>query len=418
MRLFISVSILILVSCNTKPFTSTSKTDHLLSLINEDHPLLKSVFENPNDFEVQILYTQINRDANNKAHFNQINYRVNEKEYFYPASSVKMPTAFAAIELIQAINSEYGIDIFSPLQIDSISKEQSPVTNDETSADGNASIAHYVKRIFAVSDNDAYNRLYEFCGQARLNNLLQSKGLTHTVIRHRLSAPSFNVKSNQLTNPFKIKGSKKDYFQLAMLSNAKHIPKLTNTSKGNGFIKNGILVNEPIDFSEKNYISLKDNTGCLQRILFPTAFSQKEQFEIDQAGLNYLYKCMSIFPRESAFPTYKEEDYEDSYVKFFLFGDAKKRIPNHIRIFNKVGYAYGYLTDIAYIVDFKNKVEFMLSATIHVNKNQIYNDNIYEYDSIGIPFLAELGRQVYKYELIRKRPYPPNLEKFEKIIYK
>jgi hypothetical protein len=69
-------------------------------------------------------------------------------------------------------------------------------------------------------------------------------------------------------------------------------------------------------------------------------------------------------------------------------------------------------------VDFKNKVEFMLSATIHVNENQIYNDNVYEYNSIGIPFLAELGRQLYQHELIRKRSNIPNLEKFENIVYK
>jgi hypothetical protein len=316
------------------------------------------------------------------------------------------------------LSNEYGVNIHSPLEIDSISKEQTPVKGDQTSVDGNASIAHYIKKIFTVSDNDAYNRLYEFCGQERLNKLLRSKGGEHTVLRHRLSAAGFDVMSNQLTNPFKIIGSKKTYFQEAVKSNAKQIPKLNNTIKGKGYQKNGILISEPFDFSEKNYISLSDNTAYLQRILFPNSFSQEDQFRIDEEGLNYLYKCMSIFPRESNFPKYNEVDYEDSYVKFFLFGDSKKRIPSHIRIFNKVGYAYGYLTDIAYIVDFKNKVEFMLSATIHVNENQIYNDNVYEYNSIGIPFLAELGRQLYQHELIRKRSNIPNLEKFENIVYK
>ena len=35
-------------------------------------------------------------------------------------------------------------------------------------------------------------------------------------------------------------------------------------------------------------------------------------------------------------------------------------------------------------------------ATISVNENMIYNDDIYEYDEIGIPFLAALGRSVHK----------------------
>ena len=88
------------------------------------------------------------------------------------------------------------------------------------------------------------------------------------------------------------------------------------------------------------------------------------------------------------------------------FGDSKDTIPDHIRIFNKVGDAYGFLTDVAYVVDFKNKVEFTAGANIHVNKNQTYNDKEYEYDEIGFPVLARLGRMVYEYELEQERYTP------------
>ena len=37
----------------------------------------------------------------------------------------------------------------------------------------------------------------------------------------------------------------------------------------------------------------------------------------------------------------------------------------------------------------------MVSATILVNKDGVFNDDTYEYDEIGFPFLAELGRQLY-----------------------
>jgi hypothetical protein len=96
-----------------------------------------------------------------------------------------------------------------------------------------------------------------------------------------------------------------------------------------------------------------------------------------------------------------------------MFGDDKEPMPENIRIFNKVGDAYGYLIDNAYIVDFENKVEFILSAVIHVNNNQIYNDSVYEYDKTGFPFMAELGKTIYAYELSRKRKNPPNLSRFK-----
>jgi len=78
------------------------------------------------------------------------------------------------------------------------------------------------------------------------------------------------------------------------------------------------------------------------------------------------------------------------------------QIPSNIEIYNKVGYAYGTLTETAYIVDTKNDIRFILSATILVNDNGIFNDNTYEYEHIGIPFLAQLGRELYTQEKERK----------------
>jgi hypothetical protein len=95
-----------------------------------------------------------------------------------------------------------------------------------------------------------------------------------------------------------------------------------------------------------------------------------------------------------------------------LYGAGKEKIQNHIRIFNKVGNAYGFLIDNAYVVDFKNGVEFMLSAVIHVNTDEIYNDGRYDYDSIGYPFMKNLGQLIHRYELDRPRQNKPDLSKF------
>jgi uncharacterized alpha/beta hydrolase family protein len=109
---------------------------------------------------------------------------------------------------------------------------------------------------------------------------------------------------------------------------------------------------------------------------------------------------MQKLPREQG---YDPKIYYDSYGKFLWFGDTKKQLPKHIKIYNKVGYAYGTLTDCAYIEDRKNNLSYFVTATILVNQNGIFNDNNYEYDSIGIPFLAKLGRQIHTYEKYRKK---------------
>jgi hypothetical protein len=77
-----------------------------------------------------------------------------------------------------------------------------------------------------------------------------------------------------------------------------------------------------------------------------------------------------------------------------------------VKIYNKVGDAYGFLLDIAYITDPVNNIEFMLSAVISCNTDGIYNDDQYEYDTLGFPFMRDLGIAIYQQELQRKGKLP------------
>ena len=123
---------------------------------------------------------------------------------------------------------------------------------------------------------------------------------------------------------------------------------------------------------------------------------------------------MSQYPTESVYPQYADEPqtYWPAYCKFLLFGAEKNKLPDNIRIFNKPGDAYGHLIDAAYIVDFKNKIEFFLSAVIYCNSDGILNDDKYDYDNIGKPFMKNLGELIYDYELKRIYKNRPDLSPF------
>ena len=406
--LFISLS-----ACSEKLSTlKTSPSHPIFQYVDPSNTKLKPVFENSQQYEVQILYTQINRDEYNVPSFTHIPYRINPLQYFYPASTVKMPTAFIALEKLEGLQSAYpGIHLYSPMKTFKGNEPQTAALLDSTSQSGYPSIGHYINKLFTVSNNDAYNRLYEFIGQEALNLKLKEHGYYSSVIRHRLGDASFTFEDNLVTNPIRIMSRNGlDFEQEQVISEPQLYLDLYGTQKGIGYFAKGEKKSGPFDFSKKNFMSLPDLNQVLKDMIFPNG--SEKVFKISDEGRQHLLKAMSILPRESKYPKYPESDFQDSYVKFFMFGDSKKRIPDEIRIFNKVGFAYGYLTDVAYVVDFKNKVEFMLAATIHVNENQIYNDNQYEYDEVGIPFLAELGRQIYEYELKRKKEHLPNLFEF------
>ncbi len=70
---------------------------------------------------------------------------------------------------------------------------------DTSSPTGRPSVEHYVKKIFQVSDNDAFNRLYELLGQEAFNSALHNKGYPDARIVHRLSMP-LTPEQNRQTN--------------------------------------------------------------------------------------------------------------------------------------------------------------------------------------------------------------------------
>lgn len=355
-------------------------------------------------YEFQMIFTEIER-TDEKIKFKSHRYNIDSTLYFYPASTVKLPIAILSLQKLNAINRKknFGLTQNDHLLIDSIRPPQTEAYIDSTTVTGKPTFEQYINKIFAVSDNDAYNRLLEFLGTDYINNHLEHMGcFSNSRIRHRVGAPEFDSESNRFYNPFSIAvGDSIVYSEDEKISKRVQYPALSKTLKGKGFYKKDSLINSPFDFSKKNFVSLPDYEKILKRLFFPKNFHLNEQFDLEEEQYEFLKSTMARTPRQHSSLELDTLEHYDSYVKFFLFGDKRDNIPDHIKIYNKVGYAYGYLTDIAYIEDSKHNIDFFLLATIHVNKNQIYNDNKYEYEELGIPFLATLGRNAYDYLLTK-----------------
>jgi len=375
--------------------------------------LIREVVDHSEKYELQIIYTQIDRNAKNIPQFTDYKFNVEAKNYFYPASTVKMPVAFLALEKINKLRKNgYKVSANSEIRIESDKEWQSPVLGDSTSQNGKASIEHYIKKIFLVSDNDAFNRLFEFLGSDYINESLENKNISPLRISHRLSVSGVD---NKITPPIQMfNKTKKVYSQEEQIAKSTYPDLMLNkTMKGKAYYSGNELINKPMDFSSKNYYPLESMLKTIQRVIFPEAFPLNERFDLTKSDYKFLYKYMSMYPSMCDYPTYDLVEYYDSYVKFLGFGDNKNPMPHNIKIFNKVGDAYGYMIDCAYIIDTDTKAEFFLTAVIHVNENQTYNDNTYEYNEIGFPFMAKLGKAVLNYEKTRKREFLPDLKKFE-----
>jgi hypothetical protein len=229
---------------------------------------------------------------------------------------------------------------------------------------------------------------------------------------HRLSI-AMSEDENRHTNPIKFfDDSTRLLFEQPMRNSQWVYPQRHDTA-GRGYYSGDKLIEQPMDFSTKNRLTLPNLTQILQTILFPDAFRKKQQFDITEEDYRLVWKYMSMYPAEAGFPPYDTANYHDAFCKFIYWGSEKGPLPKNLRIFNKVGDAYGFLTDVAYVVDFDKNIEFMVSATIYCNSDGILNDDNYDYQTIGLPFMKNLGRVLYDFELTRQRKRTPDLSNFK-----
>ena len=388
------------------------KTDDFLKELLESHasPLLKNIFQKPDSFRYQVIYTQINRDKKGKAKLRNYYLRFDPNEYFNPASTVKMPLAFLALEKINELN-QFGVNKYSTMLTDSSFTGQTKAWVDSSAEDSLPSIGQYIRKIFLVSDNDAYNRLYEFIGQERINRRLHEMGYSDVRITRRFVP--MNEDQNRHTNAIRFLDQSKLLYEQAPAYNQQPFQYGKPVMIGRAhYDSKDSLINAPMDFTRHNNISLEDLQQILRSVLFPESELPTQRFGLNAGDYQFLYQYMSEYPSESRYPHYDSNEYFNSYTKYFMFRSGKLPIPRNIRIFNKPGWSYGFLTDIAYIVDFDKKIEFMLSAVIYVNSDGVLNDDKYDYEEIGYPYFKEIGDIIYQYEMGRPRKRLPDLRKF------
>ncbi|HXB43666.1 MAG TPA: serine hydrolase [Puia sp.] len=388
------------------------KSDFFLETLMKKYPQnFANILEYRDSLRVQIIYTQINRDAHNRPSFKNYYFNLNDNTYFYPASTVKMPVSLLALQKLHELDIP-ALDLNSTMITESAYSGETSVLNDPTTPDGRPTIAQYIKKIFLVSDNDAFNRLYEFLGPDYINGRLVKMGYEDAEIIHRLQIP-LTPDENLHCNPINFFDSNgKLIYTQAMQSCQRKLSQRSDFI-GNAYIQNNALIKGPMDFSRKNRLKLMDLHNILISIIFPDAVPKSKRFILDDNDYKFLYKYMSQYPGETKYPSYDTLANRDAYCKFLYWGADTGRLPKDLRIFNKVGDAYGFLTDVSYFVDFNKKTEFFLSATIYCNKDGVLNDDKYDYEDVGYPFMKQLGRTIYAYEASRDKQFLPDLSSFQ-----
>ena len=383
----------------------------LLKLMKSDtyfNPFLDSVKK----YRIQIVYSEINRDKKNQPHLKTFSFRAG-KDYIYPASMVKLPAAIMGMEKMNS-PAFLQANIYDSIWVDTTScVNLSPhyFHLDEP----RPCLAQFIKEMMLVSSNTAFNPFYDFLGPDFMHERMKELGYKNFFTNVRF-APCDN-NGNRILNAIKFFDPQT---KALVYSTSVYESKLVYSySKKDAVIgwghwnNNDSLLMDPMDFRKISHFDIRDEADLLTKIIFPSLQKKGREFHLQDSDYSFLKKYMGMFPRESVRPVYDPEKYPDNFLKYFIFGDdtSGKHFPPNIRIFNKVGQSYGFITDDAYVRDTLNGVEFFLAAVIYTNRDGVLNDGKYEYKTEAIPFMAHLGRLIYNYELTRKKKFKPEFEK-------
>ena len=348
------------------------------------NPSFKKVISEPQKYKLQIIFSQVIKDSSGKKSFINQSYNFNDSLYFYPASLVKLPSSIFALELINELKNN-GIDKNTRLIIDSSFSCQKKLIWDNSTNDSLASIASFIEKALVVSDNDAYNRLYEFVGPKYFSQRFNEFGMSKSVIRHRFA--SCDQQENRSTNKISflsktgdtLFSKEQDYFKGVYLKPMKNMV----VESFPYYLRSKRPKKTSKDFSLRNSMSLTDIHSLLMELIYPE--SQKFNFLIDDDDRKFLISNLSNNPNESNLRSIRTNPlYHDNMTNYLMMGTDSSQTKKDFSITNIVGLAYGFATDVAYIHNQNKSIEFFLSATIYTN----YGNKIgYDYPRISLPFL-------------------------------
>ena len=334
----------------------------LADLLAQD-PANRDLLADPARYRLQVLVTIVEPGAKTTEH----GYRV-DAEYTYPASAIKTFASVAALRELERMQSEgHAVELDTPIV-----------------ADGRFTLGDEIRKMQLVSDNRAFNRLYDFVGHRAMNELAWAMGFDSVRIRHRMyDVDDERVRRTTAKLELRPKGGARVIVP-ERTSDLELPPPLVGVGLqiGEARLVKGKRVEGAMDFGAKNAVTLRD----LHRL--GLALARPDLPGGAQLGISAKHRDVLV-------AAMTERATEDRY-KPLLKGVARVVPTERVRYVSKAGRAFGFHLDNAYIEDTASGRGFAVTAVLYVNADGVLDDDRYEYDTVSFPFFVRLGEALAK----------------------
>jgi hypothetical protein len=369
-------------STGTSAVLTAAKDPLLEQLLQSGGATLKSVVAKAEEHRFQLLYGIVHEGATPS--LERRGYRV-DAEYFFPASSMKMPIVLAMFDRMSGVG--LGRD--------------TTITLEPTTGAYVTSVSRETWRALIVSDNFSANRLLGIVGHRELHETLWSLGIAGARVRTGF-ATGAEIDPAEVSPKIEIAtGSGPPRIIAARRSDLTLPPtNATGLDIGKATVIDGRREEHPMSFSDKNAIPLRELQDTLVRIMRPELLAPGSPPDTASSDdLAYVRQALGTLPSESGLAGFQRNVVADYQLIPFLRGIERVRPRGAFKIYSKVGQAFGFLIANAYVVDVETKRSFFLTAAIYANPDEVMNDDVYAYDTIAFPALADVGETVARHAL-------------------
>lgn len=370
----------------------TSSRDPLMDqLLSGGSAALETVVATPEKYRFQVLYALVHEGTTPTLERHA--YRA-DAEYFFPASSMKVPITLATYDRLAILRSDGKpwLTRDATLHIHPATGDAEPYVT---------SLARETWRALIVSDNYSANRLLGFVGHREANETLWSLGLSSARIRSGFATGS-DIDPAQVSPQIDV-GTQ----VLAARHSDLVLPptKATGLDIGRANIVDGQRVEAPLSFADKNAMQIRDLQDTLVRIMRPELLPPTAGADpASKDDLDYVRQALGTLPSESGLAGFDRNVVADYQLSPFLRGIERVRARGHFRIYSKVGQAYGFLIANVYVVDKDTGRAFFLIASVYANPDETMNDDTYAYDTVSFPALADVGEAFCRHAFASTAP--------------
>ncbi|MFO0553070.1 MAG: serine hydrolase [Polyangiaceae bacterium] len=369
---------------------AADETPYLEKVLRADDPRWTDWLANAEATRLQILVTVPHSDRPWETYALRA-----DAEYVYPASAIK---PFLAVAALRALDEQLEAEQVLGTKIRRCRPRKpgcEPLPEDEDKDAGGGDddpdstkkkhkklfVGDELAKMLSYSDNDSYNRLYDIVGHAELNAWMAKLGFPEVRIHHRMSAPA--ERSRDTPRVILQPPRHKSFEEKARTSTFDPAPTpAPRLEIGEAYKDGGKLVKSPLDFSKKNFASLRD----LQRIMIALVFPEHATdtpLALPEEQRQHLLRAMTV--QVGAGRGAAEQGPLSPGVADVV--DAKR-----VRYIAKSGRAYGFHLENAYIEDRESGRSFFVTAVVYANPDGVLNDDDYAYEELSKPLLAALGR--------------------------